>query len=142
MATKNIHLIKKAVYNKLSSDLTLTSLLGGQRIYHQYPPQNVVYPCVIYEIVIDTDTPYNEDNLEGKITRTSLQISIFSSSNKSEESDNIESRIKTLLNGQRTLDTTDIICYGCERKSTRQVRDEDVKVWITQSSYQASWGSR
>ncbi len=144
MSTKNIRLLKQAVYAKLSGDTTLVDLLGTNRIYGRFPPKDVIaYPIVIYEIAADIDRPYTESDESGKITETSIRISIFSDSSKTEESDNIESRIKIVLNGQRTLDTEDIICYSCYRDTmSAQTFDPNQQVWITQAEYRVVWATK
>jgi len=145
MATKNIRLLKQAVYAKLSEDTTLVNdLLGANRIYGRFPPKDIIeYPIVIYEIATDIDRPYMESDESGKVTETSIRISIFSDSSKTEESDNIESRIKVLLNGQRTLDTDDIICYSCYRDTmSAQMFDPDQQVWITHTEYRVVWAPK
>jgi len=145
MAEKNIRLLKQAVYAKLSEDTTLVDdLLGAKRIYARFPPKSVIeYPIVIYEAAPDIDRPYTESDESGKITETSIRISIFSDSSKTEESDNIESRIKILLNGQRTLDTDDIICYSCYRDTmAAQMFNPDQQVWITHSEYRTVWAPK
>ena len=144
VATKNIRLLKQAVYAKLSGDTTLVNLLGANRIYGRFPPKGVTeYPIVTYETAPDIDRPYRESDESGKITETSIRISIFSDSSKTEESDNIESRIKILLNGQRTLDTDDIICYSCYRDTmSAQMFDPDQQVWITHAEYRTVWAPK
>ena len=135
MAEKNIHNIKKAVYDILIGDTTLINLLGSNKIYYAQNLQTPQYPSMVYEIITDVDSPYNEDSDEGKITETTLSVTIFSDNSKSEESDNIEARIKTTLHGQSTLTTNDIICYGCFKQYTNQRRDVEKKLWITTSIY-------
>lgn len=135
MAAKNIHFIKKAVYAKLSADATLLSLLGSNKIYYSQNLQTPQYPSIIYEIVSETDNPYNENDTDGKITETTLSVTTFSDSSKSEESDNIDARIKALLHGQSKLTTSDIICYSCFKLYSNQRRDAEKKLWITTSVY-------
>ena len=143
MAGKNIYYLKKAVYAKLSGDAELINLLGGSNIFHKNPPKNAIYPSVIYEVASDTDNPYNESEETGKITETEIRVSVFSNSSKSRESDNIEARIKALLHGQRTLNTSDIICYSCFRSMMpSQMFDEKQQIWITYTRYKTVWAPR
>lgn len=143
MSDKNIYYLKKAVYTKLSSDATLINLLGGNNIFHKNPPKSPVYPSVIYEVATDVDNPYNESDETGKITATEIRVSIFSDSSKSRESDNIEARIKALLNGQRTLNDSDIICYGCYRSiMPSQMLHQEQQIWITYTRYRAVWAPK
>jgi len=143
MADKNIYYLKKAVYVKLSSDTSLISLLGGNNIFHKHPPKSPVYPSIIYEVASDTDNPYNENDETGKITATEIRISIFSDSSKTRESDNIEARIKALLNGQRTLDNSDIVCFSCFRSiMPSQMLDPEQQIWITHIRYRTVWAPK
>lgn len=138
---KNIRLLKKAIFDKLNNDSTLRTLLGGTgRIVHSQPMKDTVYPCVVYSIILDRDFPYNEDSQESTITQTSFRITIFSKENKTEQMDAIEERVKTLLHGQRTLDTDEIICYSCYRENLMEpVREPDFLTWILPTRYKVSW---
>ena len=141
---KNIRLLKESIYSILSSDSTLESYLTGSgKIYHRQPPQEPTYPCLIYSIVSDFDSPYNETISNGEITKTNFRISIFSNESTTEQIDNIEAQVKTLLHGQRTLDSTKIICYSCYRDSMIEpIMDEKLKVWVSQSRYIVTWATR
>jgi len=139
--SKNLRYLKKAIFDKLNNDSTLRGLLGGTgRIYHRQPPKDAQYPCVTYSIIADRDNVFNEDISTGETTATFFRIIIFSKSPKTEESDNMEARIKSLLHGQRTLDTTEIICYSCFRENLLEpMRDPDLIVWTTQTRYRTAW---
>lgn len=141
---KNIHYLKEALFALLDSDATLKTLLGGNnKIFHRDTPQEVTYPCVIYSIINDTDNPYDETSIDGQITRSNFRITIFTTDSKTEISDNIESRIKTLLHGQRTLDTSKIICYSCLRDSlVEPIKDPNLLVWITPIRYRVTWATK
>ncbi len=138
---KNLHYLKKAIFSKLNNDSALRTLLSATgKIYHRQPPKNAQYPCVIYSVIMDRDNPFDEDRDSGDVTKALIRISIFSKSEKTEQSDSIEARIKKLLHGQRTLDTTEIICYSCFRENLLEpVRDPDSVVWITQTRYGINW---
>ena len=128
--------IKQAIFNKLSGDATLIALLGGEsNIFAISPPVDVNYPCVVYEISGPSDyTPTSDET--GKMLETIFRINIFSNSSKTLESDNIASRVKALLHGQRTLNNANIICYSCYRQTReRQSQDENFKVWVTTERY-------
>ena len=138
---KNIRLLKKAVFDKLNNDSTLRNLLGGvNHIVHRQPSKDTLYPCVVYSIINDRDFPYNETNQDSSITQAFVRVTIFSKSSKTEETDNIEEKVKTLLHGQRTLDTDEIICYSCFRENLMEsVRDPDLLAWILPTRYRVSW---
>lgn len=142
--TKNIHQLKEALYVKLNNDLTLQGLLGASgKIFHRDPPKEPDYPLIVYAVIDDNDNPYNETQITGEITRSNIRITIFSNNSKTEESDNIESRIKVLLNGQRTLDSTQIICYSCLRDSLIEpIKDPNLEVWVTPIRYRVTWATR
>lgn len=143
MADKNLIYLKEAIYAKLSGDSTLITLLKGSSVFHKNPPKNVVYPCLIYAIESELDRPYNESDETGKITADIIGITIFSDNSKSQESDNIEARIKTLLNGQRTLNTSDVLCFGCYRTGMlTQMWNEDTRTWQTHTAYRVAWAPK
>ena len=139
--TKNLRYLKKAIFNKLNNDTALRTLLGGAgKVYHRQPPKDAQYPCVVYSIIADKDNTFDEDRSTGEVTTSLFRISIFSKSSKTEKLDSIESRVKTLLHGQRTLDTTEVICYSCFRENLLEpMRDPDTIVWINQTRYRISW---
>lgn len=141
---KNIRYLKQSIFAKLNDDITLRNLLGGiGHIFHHNPPKEPVYPCVIYEIIDDRDNPFNTTQIDGQSTRSNFRIIIFSNTSTTEESDNIEARIKTLLNGQRILDTTKIICYSCVRDSLIEpIKDPNSQVWVTPIRYRVTWATK
>lgn len=135
MAEKNIRFIKKAIYQKLSTDAQLLQLLGGDKIFLDRNPEKIVYPSIVYSVITDTDTPFDENENTGKITETTFQVTIFSNEQSSEQSDNIESRIKKILNGKGVLSTDDIIDFGCNRQYMSQNLNVEVNVWLTTCVY-------
>lgn len=142
MATKNIGLLKKSVFSLLNDNTTLRTLLGGTgRIHHRNPPVKPSYPHVIYEIIIDTDNPFNEDNANGEITETLLTLNIFSSETSSTESDNIEAQTKVLLHKKTTdLTNVDIMCYSCLRvRMSAPQFNSRLKIWIASARYSIKW---
>jgi len=142
--SKNIRYLKEAIFAKLNDDTDLRTLLGGTgRIFHREPLSNAKYPCITYSIISDKDNVFDETINNGQVTGSSFRITIFSKSSKTEESDNIESKIKTLLNGQNTLDTTKIICYSCVRDSLIEpIKDPSIKVWVTPIRYRVTWATK
>ncbi len=141
---KNIHYLKQAIFETLNNSATLNTLLGGSgKIFHRNPPKDVSYPCVIYSILDDKDHPYNETQINGKITRSNFRIDIYSNESTSAQSDNIEAQIKTLLHGQRTLDSDEIICYSCIRDTLIEpIEDPDLHIWITPIRYRVTWATK
>lgn len=138
----NVHLIKKAIFSKLSADSTLTTLLGGVKIFYQHPARSVTYPRVVYEIISNNDNIYDEDIGSGDVTLTFFRITIFSDDSKSEQSDNIENRIKILLHGQSTLDNNDIVCYSCYRENFEQRYDTEAKIWTIITRYKLTTATK
>lgn len=141
---KNLHFLKEALFAKLGGDATLQTLLGGSgRIYHRDIPKEPVYPCLIYAIIDDRDNPYDPTTINGEVTRSNIRLTIFNNNSKTEETDNIEARIKYLLNGQRTLDSTKIICYSCLRDSlVEPIKDPELQVWVTPIRYRVTWATK
>jgi len=142
--SKNLYYLKEAIFAKLNDDSTLQGLLGGSgRIFHRDPPSDAKYPCITYSILSDRDNIFDETVGDGQVTGSFFRVTIFSKNSKTEESDNIEARIKTLLNGQTTLDTTKIICYSCFRDNLLEsFKDPDNQIWITQIRYRISWATK
>ena len=138
--TKNLQDVKSAIYSKLNGDVTLRTLLGGAgRVYLAYPqkPMNFSsYPVVTYQVIDELDRPYNEDDTTGMLTIVPFVITILSSTENSKESDDIEARIKTLLNGQSALTTTKITCLSCYRISQNQTFDTEYKKHIRTVYYE------
>ena len=142
--SKNIHYLKEAIFAKLNDDSELRDLLGGSgRIFHRDLPKKAQYPCVTYAIIIDSDRPFDEDQDTGEITGCFFRITIFDNNPKTERTDNIEARIKTLLHGQRKLDTEKIICYSCFRDNLIEpIKNPDLQVWVTSVRYRARWATK
>jgi len=141
---KNIHFLKEALFAKLNGDSTLKGLLGsGGRIFHRNPPKNARYPCLVYAIISDTDNIFDETQPTGEVTQSFIRITIFDNHAKTVRSDNIEARVKTLLHGQRTLDTTKIICYSCFRDSLLEpTKDPELFIWMTPIRYRVQWATK
>ena len=141
---KNIHYLKEALFALLNNDVTLRNLLGGtNRIFLRDPPVEPTYPCLVYGLINDNENPYNETTIDGQITQSNIRLTIFTNNSETETSDNIESRIKTLLQGQRTLDTSKIICYSCVRDSLMEpVKDPNLQVWVTPIRYRVTWATK
>ena len=139
---KSIMIIKEALFTRLNDDTALRQLLGGEgRILHRQPPKDANYPCVIYDVISDVDNVFNEDRSTGEVTQSFFRVTIFSKSEKTEESDAIEAKIKELLHGDRTLDNDDVICYYCYRDNLLEpFRDPETLTWITSIRYKVTWG--
>ena len=146
MATyqKNIHYLKLSLFETLNKDADLLALLGvNGKIYHRNPPKDAKYPCIIYSILDDRDNVYNETQSGGEVTRSNIRITIFSNESTTEQSDDIEARIKELLHGQRTLDSDQIICYSCLRDSLAEpIDDPETHVWVTPIRYRITWATK
>jgi len=141
---KNIRYLKKKIYEVLNSDATILGLLGtAGRILHANPPQEIQYPCIVYEILDDRDGVYNETSISGDVTRSNVRITIYDNDSSTEVSDNLEARIKELLHGQRTLDSTEIICYSCIRDTLiGPIKDFESQAWITPVRYRVTWAMK
>jgi len=138
---KNLHYLKEAIFAKLNDDATLKSLLGATgRIYHRNPPKAPQYPSIVYSIISDRDNVFNEDRSTGEVTGTYFRTTIFSKSKKTEELDNLEARVKALLHGQTSLNTSKVICYSCFRENLLEPRkDPDLQIWIYPIRYRVVW---
>jgi len=141
---KNTRYLKEAIFAKLNDDSELKGLLGGSgRIFHRNPPKKAQYPCVTYAIIIDRDRPFDENQDTGEATECFFRVTIFDNHSKTERTDNIEARIKTLLHGQRKLDTVKIICYSCFRDNLMEsIKAPDSRVWVTPARYRVRWATK
>ena len=141
---KNIRFLKQAIFAKLNNDSDLKALLGGAgRIFHRQPPSKAKYPCITYSVMSDRDRPFNEDQATGEFTEAFFRVTIFSRKSTTTETDNIEARVKQLLNGQNTLDTTKIICYSCFRDNlVEPIQDPDLLIWVTPVRYRTQWATK
>jgi len=118
--------------------------LGGSgRIFHRNPPKDAQYPCLAYAIISDRDGPFNETQASGEVTESFFRVIIFDNNSKTERTDNIEARVKTLLHGQRKLDTTKIICYSSFRDNLMEpIKDFDSLIWVTPVRYRVKWATK
>ena len=143
-AQKNIHFLKESIFKKLHDDATLITLLAGaDRIFNRDIPKEVVYPCIVYNILSDTQFTYNEAQCGSRVSQTYFTITIFSNNPETESIDNIEARVFEILNGQRTLDNTKIICYGCYKDNILEpMKDPDLQVWVMPIRYRVTWSTK
>ena len=131
---RNTPKLKELIYDTLIGDAPLVALLGDvSKIKHGSPLQLAEYPCVVYNIITESDNPYDNDRSAG-IARTRLAIQVFSSSDSSLEADEIEDQIYTLLNGS-TLSNSDILMYSIYRVSRSPIFEPDHNVWRIESRY-------
>jgi len=126
--------LKKLIFDTLVADSTLQTLLGGSgKIKHSTPLQLAEYPCVVYGIIGETDTPYDEDR-SAAIARTRLSIQVFSTSDSSSQSDQIEDRVYAILHGKQ-LSSATVIAYSLYRVSRNPVYEPEFKVWRIEARY-------
>lgn len=126
--------LKTAVFEALTGDSTLQTLLGGAgKIVHGNPLQLSQYPCVTYEIITETDEPYNPD-FATAITRTRLSVASFSSQTASSQVDAIDDRVYALLHGAN-LSTADLTVFSCYRVNRTPLWEPEQKVWHVESRF-------
>jgi len=131
---RNTTKLKELVYNKLIGDAPLVALLGdASKIRHGSPLLKAEYPCLVYNIIAETDNPYNADK-SADIARTRLAIQVFSNSDSSTVADQIEDQVYTLLHGQ-SLSNSDILMYSAYRVAKNPIFEPDHNVWRIESRY-------
>jgi hypothetical protein len=133
---KNLKHIKEAIYTKLVDSKELDKIVDGN-IMFAYPEKTFDfdnYPAVTYQIINESNHPYN-DSSKGLITSIDFVITIISESEDTDEIDDIDSIIKNLLNGEGTLDTDNIISYSCYWNTSNQMYDSRFKKCVSQSFY-------
>lgn len=86
--------IKPTIVAALKNDATLTSLLGGQRIYFQYPPNEAEFPRITYYMLDDRETAHAMGFKAVEETKH-LSIDIWSKESTSE----IEARVDEIIKG-------------------------------------------
>jgi len=134
MPSRNTRKLKELIFTTLNSDATLQTLLGGPgKIKHANPLSLAEYPCVVYDLVADSDEPYLPDQPTG-ISNTRLAIQIFSNSTSSGESDTIEDRVYELLHGKNLINSDHII-YSCYRVNRFAFFESEFDVWRVETRY-------
>ena len=141
---KNIRDLKEAIYSKLNTDTGIGSFneLVGENFYSaSAPTQAEQFPRVSYQIITDDD--YKNDDQTGQVSTSEIDFIIEDNSTTTEKSDNIESRINILINGNGSLTTADIICYTCVRQGIRSQRYvPEVNLQETIVSYIVTWAPK
>jgi hypothetical protein len=134
MTARNTLKLKELIFNTLNNDMTLRGLLGGTgRVRHANPQQLSEYPLVVYSIIEETDNAFN-DAQGTNIVKTRLIVETFSTQISSAQSDAIDDRVYTLLNGQG-LSNSSVQVYSIYRDSRTPIYEPDIKVWRVQSAY-------
>ena len=87
--------IQQAILNRLRGDATLTSLLGGQKVYDRVPP-GTAYPYIT--IGEDTEAFWGAKDFAG--ARLTIRLHIWSSYEGRKEAKQILSRLRELLDRQ------------------------------------------
>lgn len=70
-------MIGKLIYNRLSSDGSITAFVGT-KIYPDITPQNVQYPFVVYTIVNSLPVDYKDG--QSNLEEITLQIDVYTQS--------------------------------------------------------------
>lgn len=70
-------MIGKLIYNRLSSDGSITAYVGT-KIYPDITPQNVQYPFVVYTIVNSLPVDYKDG--QSNLEEITLQIDVYTQS--------------------------------------------------------------
>ncbi len=134
MTARSTQKLKEIIFQKLSTDNTLKTLLGGiHKIKHANPLGISEYPCVVYDLIGDSDEPYSPDVPTG-IAKTRVLVQVFSSDKATKQSDDIEDRVYELLHGLKFANS-DYIIYSCERVTRFPFFDPGPSVWRIESRY-------
>ncbi len=134
MPTRNTVKLKQLIFDTLNNDVTLRNLLGGAgKISHANPLDKTQYPCVVYDIVMDSDEPFFPDVGTG-IVRSRLMIQIFSDKRSVIDLDKMNDRVYTILHGKKVVSDTPIV-YSCYRVSSSTIFEPPIAVWRVESRY-------
>jgi len=101
--------IVKAIYSKLSADVTLNNLITN--IYVSSMPKKATFPCVVIGDNDLSETPFNAFGKRGK--ETLVNIYIYDSSNSDLTNISIAQRIDSLLEAK-----SDLTIDGCNHIQT------------------------
>ena len=112
--------VKEAVYNSLTTDVTLTSLLGtGNRVFSFWPETLAVYPSITFFEVSTTR------ELARDIWRSSYQIDVWGK--PQDDVDSIAERVIKLFDNQTlSLGTVDN-CFGGKVETISEDSDGETK---------------
>lgn len=135
MAGRNVTKLQELIYDILTGDPTLVSLVGSADSIKYGNPKNVSeYPCITYQILTEVDNPYFTDNNNAHITTTQVVINCFVDNTSPKTATAIDTRIYSLLDGQR-LSNSDIQVYTCYRQTRNEMYEDSVDVWRITSIY-------
>jgi len=112
--------VKEAVYNTLTTDAALTSLLGtGNRVFSFWPETLAVYPSITFFEVSTTREPARD------IWRSSYQIDVWGK--PQDDVDSIAERVIKLFDNQTlSLGTVDN-CFGGKVETISEDSDGETK---------------
>lgn len=89
-------MIGKAIYNLLSNNLAVSSIVGT-RIYQDMPPQDVAFPFVVYTILSTIPTNTKDVNTRSVLDAQVVQLDMYSK--KVVESNNLAEAVRARLDG-------------------------------------------
>ena len=108
--------IRKVIFEKLNSDLSLTSILASGGIYTTYSEDAGSYPVVVISLVDDVPAIHADNTELASVTR--FQISIITTD---AEFDEIENMVKK-----------DMYALGAMRRLTTEFRENNLHYRILQ----------
>ena len=112
--------VKEAVYNSLTTDVTLTSLLGtGNRVFSFWPETLAVYPSITFFEVSTTREPARN------IWRSSYQIDVWGK--HQDDVDSIAERVIKLFDNQTLSMGTVDNCFGGKVETISEDSDGETK---------------
>lgn len=112
--------VKEAIYNSLTNDTTITSLLGtGNRVFSFWPETLAVYPSITFFEVSTTREPARD------LWRSTYQIDVWGK--PQDDVDSIAERIIKLFDGQSLSVSTIEKCFGGKVESISEDSDGDIK---------------
>ncbi len=123
--------LQTALFNTLSADAGLTSLLGGQHTF-DHVPQEQMLPYIVIENILSQDwSTGTEEGEEHFIT-----LNIWSSSSGKKQTYEIADKVKTLLDNN-TLSLTDHHLITLQYQNSEFKRDKPSQHYIGQVRFRA-----
>lgn len=129
MPQRNTEKLNELIFTTLNTDVELLSFLGGAgKIRHANHYKKIdSYPCITYNIIGEEDDPFDEDIPAG-ISKSEVEIQIFTRGTSSKLADSIEDRIFEMLHG-KSITNAFIKTFSIFRVFKTPLYEDEVQVF-------------